>query len=50
MVDMTIDEDNFLTGEYTDYYKTTDNPMEFDDWLAGNDYIDNLRMVRTGDI
>jgi hypothetical protein len=31
--------DDFLTEEYAKYCKTTDDPMEYDDWYVGTDYL-----------
>ena len=28
-----------LTEEYAKYCKTTDDPMEYDDWFIGTDYL-----------
>ena len=34
--------DDFVMREYEIYKTTTDDPMEFDDFVAGSDYLENL--------
>ena len=34
--EMTDDE---LTVEYSKYCKTTDDPMDYDNWFVGSDYL-----------
>jgi hypothetical protein len=34
-----MDFDDFLNIEYEAYKNTTQDPMEFDDWFKGSDYL-----------
>jgi hypothetical protein len=41
--------DQFVEVEYTAYKLTTDDPMEFDDWFFGSDYLEQLfNQLNTG--
>lgn len=37
-----ITYEDFVMNEYTIYKTTTNDPMEFDDFVAGSDYLLNL--------
>lgn len=37
-----MDFDDFLSIEYEAYKKTTQDPMEFDDWFVGSDYLNSM--------
>jgi hypothetical protein len=37
-----ITYEDFVMNEYAIYKTTTDDPMEFDDFVAGSDYLLNL--------
>ena len=44
-----ITYEDFLMNEYDIYKKTTDDPMEFDDFVVGSDYLPNLYKQITGE-
>ena len=39
MIDIDEMTDDELTEEYSKYCKTTNDPMEYDDWFVGPDYL-----------
>ena len=34
--------EDFVASEYALYLRTTDDPMEYDDWFVGSDYLESL--------